>query len=325
MKVILKYFLLIFVLLSTVNIVFAKNLVIESKKQEYDDAKKLITLDQEVKVTIDDVNVRSPKAFITINAAGKPETATFVNGAKAIQITPNSKSETKANILKLSLISKEVEATGNVESKMAKYDKPTVTIKSDYQSFNTDTNLMTAKDNVVMLYDDIKTNSDNAKIWLSKTGGGLEYLQLIGNAKVIQDKIIVSGSEVNLNAKTEVLTAVGSAYTNIKVDEISSVKIWASNQEYNNKTNTAIASGNVKINYKDYIAVGPKAIMLADPKTRKPNKIVFSGRSKISENDKCIEADSITITVNPKNFIAEGNVKTQINNIEKHSSENKGL
>lgn len=325
MKVILKYFLLIFVLLSTINIVFAKNLVIESKKQEYDDAKKLITLDQEVKVTIDDVNVRSPKAFITINAAGKPETATFVNGAKAIQITPNSKSETKANILKLSLISKEVEATGNVESKMAKYDKPTVTIKSDYQSFNTDTNLMTAKDNVVMLYDDIKTNSDNAKIWLSKTGGGLEYLQLIGNAKVIQDKIIVSGSEVNLNAKTEVLTAVGSAYTNIKVDEISSVKIWASNQEYNNKTNTAIASGNVKINYKDYIAVGPKAIMLADPKTRKPNKIVFSGRSKISENDKCIEADSITITVNPKNFIAEGNVKTQINNIEKHSSENKGL
>ena len=62
--------------------------------------------------------------------------------------------------------------------------------------------------------------------------------------------------------------------------------------------------------------------MLANPKTRKPNKIIFSGRSKITEGDKSIEADSIVITVNPKNFTAEGNVKTQINNIE---SKNKGL
>ena len=318
----LKYFILILVLITGINTAFAKNLVVESKKQVYDDTKKLITLEKEVKVTIDDVNVRSPKAFLTINAAGKPDTATFVDGAHAIQVTPNSKSEVKASILKLSLITKEAEATGDVESKIQKLGKPTVTIKSDYQTFNTDSNLMVAKENVVMLYDDIKTNSDEAKIWLAKDGGGLEYLKLIGNAKVTQDKIVVSGNEVNLDAKTEIMTAVGSAYTDVKSEDGSSVKIWANNQQYNNKTNTAIANGSVKIVYNNYTATGPKAVMLANPKTRKPNKIVFSGRSKITEGDKSIEADSIVITVNPKNFTAEGNVKTQKNNID---SQNKGL
>ena len=74
----LKYFILILVLITGINTAFAKNLVVESKKQVYDDTKKLITLEKEVKVTIDDVNVRSPKAFLTINAAGKPDTATFI-------------------------------------------------------------------------------------------------------------------------------------------------------------------------------------------------------------------------------------------------------
>ena len=263
-----KYFISLLILLMLVNVAFAKNLTVESKKQVYDDAKKLITLDKEVKVTIDDVNVRSPKAFLTINQAGKPDTATFVEGAHAIQITKNSKSETKANILKLSLISKEVEATGNVQSRIEKLGKPTVTIKSDYQSFNTNTNLMEAKNNVVMTYDDIKTNSEAAKIWLSKKGG-LEYLKLIGSAKVMQDKILVTGSEVNLDANTEIMTSAGSAYTNVKVDEATTVKIWANNQQYNNKTNTAMASGAVKIIYNDYIATGPKAVMLANPKTKR--------------------------------------------------------
>ena len=316
MKIFLKYFILILVFVAGVNVAFAKNLTVESKKQVYDDSKKLITLEEEVKVTIDDVNVRSPKAFLTINKDGKPDTATFVEGVHAVQVTKDSTSETKANILKLSLISKEVEATGDVVSKMEKLGKPTVTIKADYQSFNTNTNLMEAKDNVVMLYDDIKTNSNSAKIWLSKTGG-LERLKLIGNAKVSQEKALVSGAEVNLDAKTEVMTAVGSAYTNIKVDDVTTVRIWAINQQYDNKNNTAIASGAVKIHYNNYVASGPKAVMVADPKTRRPNKIIFSGRSRISEGDKSIEADSIVITMNPKNFTAEGNVKTQINNIDK--------
>ena len=293
---------------------FAANLTVESEKQNYNDEQKLITLEKEVNVNIDDINIRSPKAFLTITPDGKANTATFVDGARAIQVTPNSKSETKANILKISLISKEVEATGKVESRMEKLGKPTVTILSDYQSFKVDSNVMEAKDNVVMTYGDIRATANASKIWLSKNGG-LDFLKLIGNAKINHDKIMVTGENVDLDAKTEIMTAKGSAYTNVIVDETTNVKVWANNQQYNNKTNTAIANGAVKIHYNTYVATGPKAVMVADPKTQKPNKIIFSGRSKIKDGDKSIEADSIVITMSPKNFAAEGNVKTQIGNI----------
>ena len=311
---ILRYFIAIFMIFIGVNFAKAANLTVESEKQNYDDAKKLITLEKEVNVNIDDINIKSPKAFLTITPNGKPDTATFVEGARAIQITPNSKSETKASILKLSLISKEVEATGNVESRMEKLGKPTITIKSDYQSFKTDSNIMEVKDNVIMTYGDIRATSNSAKIWLSKQGG-LEYLKLIGNAKITQDKIMVIGDTVDLDAKTEIMTSKGAAYTNVIVDDSTTVKIWANNQQYNNKNSTAVASGAVKINYNTYVATGPKAVMVADKKTQKPNKIFFSGRSKIKDGDKSIEADKIVITMSPKNFAADGNVKTQINNL----------
>ena len=314
-----KYFIPILILMISMNTVFAKTLTVKSKKQEYNDQKKLITLTDNVDVRIDDVKVISPKAYLNITPKGKPDTATFTDGAHAIQITKDSKNETKANILKLSLITKEVEASGNVESRMAKLGKPTVTIKSDYQSFNTNTNLMEAKNNVIMTYDDIKTNSDSAKIWVSKKGG-LEFLKLIGNAKVTHEQIEITGNEVNLDAKKEIMTAVGSAYTIVNVDEVTTVKIWGQNQQYDNKTNTAMASGSTKIIYEDYVATGPKAVMLADKKTRKPNKIIFSGRSKIVEGEKSIEADSIVITMNPKNFVADGNVQTVIRGIEEMDS-----
>ncbi|MCQ2957932.1 MAG: hypothetical protein MJ180_03405 [Candidatus Gastranaerophilales bacterium] len=309
-----KYLILILCFMLSINAVFAKTLTVESNKQVYDDTKKMIMLEDNVNVTIDDINIKSPKAFVTINGAGKPDTATFTGGARAIQITKDSKSETKASILKLSLLTKEVEATGDVHSKIEKLGKPTITLKSDYQSFDAKTNIMDAKDNVILIYDDIKATSNTAKIWISQKGG-LDFLKLIGNAKIIQDKAIVSAQEVHLNAKTEEMTAVGSAFTNISIDDSDTVKIWATNQQYNNKTNTAIASGNTKIIYNDYVATGPKAVMVANPKTRKPNKIFFSGRSTINDGAKSISADSIVITMNPKNFTAQGNVKTQIDDI----------
>ena len=310
----LKFLIPILLVFIGINVAQAANLTVESEKQNYNDEKKLITLEKKVNVNIDDINIKSPKAFLTITPNGKPDTATFVEGARAIQVTPNSKSETKANILKLSLISKEVEATGNVESRMEKLGKPTITIKSDYQSFKVDSNLMEVKDNVIMTYGDIRATSNSAKIWLSKQGG-LEYLKLIGNAKITQDKIMVIGDTVDLDAKTEVMTATGAAYTNVIVDDSTTVKIWANNQQYNNKSNTAVANGNVKIHYNTYVATGPKAVMIADKQTQKPNKIFFSGRSKIKDGDKSIEADKIIITMSPKNFEADGNVKTKINNL----------
>ena len=59
-------------------------------------------------------------------------------------------------------------------------------------------------------------------------------------------------------------------------------------------------------------------IMYLNKTTNKPDKIVFQGRSRITEKGvNSVTADRITMTVNPKKFEAVGNVKT---NIEQNSS-----
>ena len=76
------------------------------------------------------------------------------------------------------------------------------------------------------------------------------------------------------------------------------------------------ASGNVNVWYQDYYAVGPKITFIPDEKTGKPNEIFFTGRSSITQGVKTIYADKIRMTIEPKDFQAEGNVRTIIRNID---------
>ena len=53
--------------------------------------------------------------------------------------------------------------------------------------------------------------------------------------------------------------------------------------------------------------------MYINSKTNKPEKIIFTGRSKIiQKGQNSVEADKITMTMQPKTFEAVGNVKTYI-------------
>ena len=85
---------------------------------------------------------------------------------------------------------------------------------------------------------------------------------------------------------------------------------------------TLMATGAVNVKYANYIADGPKAIMYINAKTNKPEKVVFMGRSKIVEKGaNSVEADKITMTMNPKTFEAIGNVKTYIDNNSSNKNE----
>ena len=85
--------------------------------------------------------------------------------------------------------------------------------------------------------------------------------------------------------------------------------------------NTMIASNSVKVIYGDYTAYGPKVSVFPDPKTNKFNKVIFLGRSKIIEKGRMVEADKIVLTLNPRNFFAQGNVKTTIPNVDSLENE----
>lgn len=104
----------------------------------------------------------------------------------------------------------------------------------------------------------------------------------------------------------------GNTSTDVTFDDGSRLYVQARYQQYNKNANNIIAGGNVNIKYKDYTAAGPKAQVFIDPATQKPNKVIFTGRSKITQSASTVEADIITMTMNPKEFKASGNVKTSI-------------
>ncbi len=82
-------------------------------------------------------------------------------------------------------------------------------------------------------------------------------------------------------------------------------------QDFNQNTGKMAADGNVKVYYQDTIAVGPKAIAFAQFRGR-AEKVIFTGRSQISQPGKRWIADRITMAVASKKVLAEGNTKAFI-------------
>lgn len=307
------------IILLSIGFVVAADLTIQADKQTFKDKENKASFDGNVKVILDDIVIVSPNANAILNPKTKKiDTANFLNNAHAYQIKNNKKNEVKANIIKISLINKVISAEGNTNTKIS--DKgtmlPIITINADKQEYNTNTKLMTASGNVISTYKDTKTFSEKATVQMD-VNNEIQELQLIGNAKINhKDGHKIMANKFVYKAKTEDFLALGAAYSEMLNDDGSLIKVWANTQQFNKKSNILSASNNVKIIYKDYYANGPHATVLPDKNTNKLNKIVFSGRSKINNNGRTIEADKIVMTMNPKDFSAEGNVKTYIPNVK---------
>jgi len=308
---------LIFVLSTS----FVSAITIESKKQEMkpDENKGYFTGD--VKVQVGDVVVTSPRADLDLEpATKKPSIATFFDKPYAIQVKDNKKHEVKADIIKVSLIKKIVTAQGNAQTNVLEDSKPTVIITSDTQEYDTNTHLMTALGSVVVNYEDVIASSDRAYALMDKDGG-VQNLKLASRATIKQDKSIVRGDEIVYSKQKQDITATGNTHSDITFENGDRVIVDARSQQYSRIGNTIMASGKVHVVYGDYTADGPKAIVHMDSKTNKAKKIIFIGRSKIVEKgSNSVEADKITMTMEPRKFEAVGHVVT---NIEKSNDNEK--
>ena len=308
MKKILVLLLLIFSSMA----VFSSDLIIDSKTQTFSDKEKKIKLDGGVKVKLDNLTVESEKADVTIRRNNKLDTATFYNKPYAYEIN--------ANILKVSLINKVVRAEGDAQSVITEGNTPIVTINADAQEYDIKSSVMVCTGAVTMKYKDIDTYSDKAVI-IADEKGGLKKIDLIGNARVKQENNESEGHHFVYNPITEEMSVSGNTKTVALTDDGKKLTIHSDYQQYSKKQNSYIGSGHVKIWFDDYFAQGPKVSVFPDAKTGKPNEVYFVGRSKIVQQDKDIIADKIKMTMEPKDFQAEGNVRTIIHNIETKDQE----
>ena len=316
----MKKLLTIFALIIASLAVFAADLEIESKTQTFSDAEHKIKLDGGVKVKLNGLTVQSENADISVRRNNKLDTATFYNKPFAVEINGNKKREVKSNILKVSLINKVVRAEGETQSVITEGNTPIIVINADTQEYDTKSSVMVATGAVNMKYKDITTFSDKAVI-IADEKGGVRKIDLIGNAKVKQEQNESEGYHFVYNPVTEEMSVDGNTKTIAISDDGKKLTIHSDYQQYNKRQNSYVGSGHVKIWYDDYYAQGPKVSVFPDPKTNKPNEVYFVGRSKIVQHEKDIIADKIKMTMNPKDFTAEGNVKTIIHNIDTKESD----
>lgn len=300
--------------------VFASDMIIESKTQTFSNEERKIKLDGGVKVKLDNLTVQSERADVTIRRNNKLDTATFYDKPYALEINENKKREVKANILQVSLINKVVRAQGETQSVITEGNTPIVVINADEQEYDTKSSVMVCTGSVAIKYKDIDTFSDKAVI-IADQKGGLRKIDLIGNARVKQEQNVSEGHHFVYNPITEEMSVSGNTKTVALSDDGKKLTIHSDYQQYSKRQNSYVGSGHVKIWYDDYFAQGPKVSVFPDSETGKPNEVYFVGRSKIVQQDKDIIADKIKMTMNPKDFVAEGNVRTIIHNIDTKDGE----
>ena len=309
----MKKILLILVIMLGLG-VQASDLIIESKTQSYTEDESKIKFDGDVKVTVDDLRVVGDSADVTVKDGEKLDTATFYDKPYAFEIKKNKKREVKANILKLSLITKVVKAQGDTQSIVFDGKTPVVVINADEQEYDTKTGIVIATGNVTILYKELETFSDKAKIRTDKNGD-MKDIELMGNARIKQESGNDSYADHFLyNASTKVLVATGNTTSNAIMDDGGKLVLKSTRQEYAQDKGIFNASGNVRVWYQDYYAAGPKVTVYPN-KEGKPNEVYFTGRSSITQGVRTIYADKITMTMKPKNFHADGNTRTVIRNI----------
>ena len=311
----MKKLLVIFMLMIAGLGVIAADLEIESKTQTFSDSEHKIKLNGEVKVKLQDLTVESDTADITVRRNNKLDTATFYNKPYAVEINGNKKREVKSNILKVSLINKVVRAEGETQSVITEGNTPIIIITADTQEYDTNSSVMVATGGVTIKYKDIDTFSDKAVI-IADEKGGVKKIDLVGNARVKQEQNESEGHHFVYNALTDEMSVDGNTKTIVLSDDGKKLTIHSDYQQYNKKQNSYVGSGHVKIWYDDYYAQGPKVSVFPDKNTNKLNEVYFIGRSKIVQQEKDIIADKIRMTMEPKDFTAEGNVRTIIHNID---------
>lgn len=291
---------------------FCANVVIEAKKQTLKLDQNKGYFEGDVQVSVGDIKVQSPRAELDLDPkTKKPSLATFFDNPYAFQNKESKKHEIKADIIKVSLIRKSVSATGNSQSIVMENRQPIITINADSQEYDTNTKLMKADGSVVIHYQDLETFSDSASAVIGKNSE-IQNMKLIGNVIMKEKANVIKGNLFEYNPSREEYQVSGNSSSDITFEDGSRVFVQARYQQFNRNTSEMIAGGNVRIKYKDYFAQGPKAQLFVDKKTNKPNEIIFTGRSKITQQGSTVEADKIKMTLNPKAFFADGNVKTSI-------------
>ncbi len=285
---------------------------VTADKQNYNVDKQKYYLSGHVTVAYQDIRITGNKAEMDMDVAGKPQVARFFNRPMFKQIKAQAGEDTViGDVINLYLTDDRFGAEGNVESYFTTVAADPFTIRSDIQQFDNKNKVVSASGNVQVDYQGSKAFSSLVNVRMTEAGKA-ERVIFSGGARITKDTSTINGDKITVMVDSGNLIAESNVKTDVdlkpsKPTDPTKVIIRSDYQQYDKASDTMIASGHVKIVYGDYVAVGPKATFKL--KNGELDRIFLTSRPTITEQGRTITADKITITTNPRNFDAVGNVK----------------
>ncbi len=134
----------------------------------------------------------------------------------------------------------------------------------------------------------------------------------------VRSKVIQSGNSTA--AKSDTVTApinegkmepIVNGGVPVATTPSAPIIIVSDTQDNNKETGRLDAMGNVKIFYNDTVGIGPKVVMVRNAYGQ-AERVVFIGRSQVTQPGKRWIGDRITMTIADKKVLAEGNTKAFI-------------
>lgn len=272
------------------------------------------------------------------NTAKKPATATAgatANGAgpdsDATAATQPSSNPASAT----SDLSKELGGKGNTSGKAEK-----IITDSDLQEYDRSTGKFEATGNVRVQHGEINVKAQKLQL-IYGPDSKPEAAVFTGGVNALQGKNSTSADNMTYTLATHRLQATGHVKSTVieenkqgkkkpavgfmKPDPLGMpsahaattggdepkedvVIITSDSQDYSRETGRMSANGNVKVFYQDVIGAGPTAILVRN-KEGKAERVVFTGRSQISQPGRRWIADRIEMAMEDKKVMATGNTK----------------
>lgn len=229
-----------------------EKIITDSDLQEYEKESGKFDASGHVHVINGDISIYADKLRLVYGTDGKPETALFSGHVDATRNANN----TKSDLMTYYLVTKRLQATGNVRSKV------------------------------------IEKAPANQKNGKSGTADDTAKQNTVGAVPIANG-------------------GAAEASTAKKSDEDNTILIVSDAQDNSELTGRMTAEGNVKVYYQNTVGVGPKALLVRNAQGQ-AERVIFNGRSQITQPGKRWIADRLTFTPATKKVLAEGNTRAFI-------------
>ncbi|MEM0951793.1 MAG: LptA/OstA family protein [Cyanobacteria bacterium P01_H01_bin.74] len=247
---------------SVVNTVAADPFLIYADTQSFDNNRRIVTANGNVKVDYQDTKAFSNSANLRMSADGNAERVIFTGNAKIekeaseifgnrITVMVGSGNLIAEHNVKTNVTLKPEGKSKNTTSSSSPDDQPTrVYISSDYQQYDKQSDIMIASGNVRILYGDYVATGPKASFQLNNNN--LDTIILTGRStinevgrRITADKIVITTSPKNFDAFGNVKVSFPAKNVQSSTTQNTSTpsqKPATANQSSNSKTNADEAS-----------------------------------------------------------------------------------